>query len=70
MSLVRQMRGGRDYDATWGSRMKGEGPFAALVADRFRAATRRHGLERQWTPLRTDLFTVPRPDTGQLDLFG
>jgi DNA repair photolyase len=70
MSLVRQMRGGRDYDATWGSRMKGEGPFAALIADRFRAATRRHGLERKWTPLRTDLFTVPRPDTGQLDLFG
>jgi DNA repair photolyase len=69
MSLVRQMRGGRDYDAAWGSRMKGQGPLAALMADRFRAATRRFGLERDWTPLRTDLFRVPPRTGGQLDLF-
>jgi hypothetical protein len=38
MSLVRQMRGGRDYDPEWGKRQKGEGPYAKLIADRFAAA--------------------------------
>ena len=37
MSLVRQMRGGRDYDPQWGKRMKGEGPIAELIV-----ATVRH----------------------------
>jgi DNA repair photolyase len=36
MSLVRQMRGGVDYDSQWGKRMKGEGPIADLMAQRFR----------------------------------
>ena len=38
MSLVRQMRGGKDYDAEWGKRMKGDGPIAELIAQRFRIA--------------------------------
>ncbi|MFC3608089.1 PA0069 family radical SAM protein [Stutzerimonas tarimensis] len=43
MSLVRQCRGGADYDSRFGSRMRGEGPFAALLAQRFRLACKRLG---------------------------
>src|SRR3984957_12772694 len=46
MSLVRQMRGGRDYDPEWGKRMRGEGPVAELIATRFRLAVRKFGLDR------------------------
>ncbi|HEY5289031.1 MAG TPA: PA0069 family radical SAM protein, partial [Caulobacteraceae bacterium] len=45
MSLIRQMRGGRDYDAEWSKRMKGEGPIAELLGKRFAIAKRRFGLE-------------------------
>lgn len=47
MSLVSQMRGGRDYDSGFGTRMRGEGPFAQLLAARFRKAWRQLGF----TPL-------------------
>lgn len=46
MSLVAQMRGGRDNDPAFGARMRGEGPLAALLAQRFELACRRHGLAR------------------------
>ncbi len=41
MSLVRQSRGGKAYDSRFGSRMRGEGQFAELLAQRFRLASRR-----------------------------
>ncbi len=70
MSLVQQMRGGRDNDARFGSRMRGEGPYATLIAQRFRAACRRHGLPRpESSALRTDLFATPSAAGDQLDLF-
>ncbi len=69
MSLIREMRGGRDYDSRFGSRMRGEGAYAALVAQRFEAACRRHGLPRpDARPLRTDLFVCPAARGGQLAL--
>lgn len=46
MSLVQQMRGGKDYDSAWGTRMRGEGPFADLIAMRFAKAYRRIGFGR------------------------
>jgi DNA repair photolyase len=46
MSLVRQMRGGRDNDPRFGSRMRGEGEFAELIRQRFALACRRNGLAR------------------------
>lgn len=46
MSLVAQMRGGRDYDSTFGTRMRGEGPFAQLLAARFAKARRQLGFTR------------------------
>ncbi len=45
LSLLRQMRGGKDYDASWGTRGRGTGPYAELVAARFRAAVKRSGLD-------------------------
>lgn len=62
MSLVQQMRGGRDNDPRFGVRMKGEGVFAELIARRFKVATRRLGFLRgEAHDLRCDLFRAPTP---------
>lgn len=68
MSLVRSMRDGKDYDADWGKRMKGTGPYAWQIGRRFEIAARRLGLNAQKTPLRTDLFTPARKGSEQLML--
>ena len=68
LSLVRQCRGGRLYDASFGRRMRGEGPYAQLIERRFAAAKRRFGLAGRTRPLRTDLFTPPDRDARQLRL--
>lgn len=47
MSLVRQVRGGEVYDSRFGVRMRGEGPFADLLAQRFSKAIKRLGLNRR-----------------------
>ena len=70
MSLVRQMRGGKDYDPEWGKRMKGEGPIAEMLAQRFKLAARRYGLDRVLPPLDVSQFRVPPRPGDQLDLFG
>jgi len=68
MNLIRDMRGGKDYDARFGVRKRGEGPYAQALAARFAIALRRFGLTRDHPPLRTDLFRPPSP-SGQFDLF-
>jgi DNA repair photolyase len=70
MSLVRQIRGGKDYDAEWGSRMKGQGPVADLLKTRFLAAKKRFGLDQPWAPLEMGRFRVPPKAGDQIDLFG
>jgi DNA repair photolyase len=67
MSLVRQMRGGRDYDSTFGTRMRGSGEFATLLDTRFRIACRRLGLDRgrDQAGLDTSRFRPPRRDGGR-----
>ncbi len=70
MSLVRQMRGGKDYDVRWGMRMKGEGPIAELIGQRFKIARRRFGLDRTLPPLDLAAFRIPRASSNQLELFG
>lgn len=69
MKLVREMRGGRDYDATWGVRGRGTGPYAQLMAKRFHAAARRHGLDRPSFALDTTQFRRPPRAGDQLALF-
>jgi DNA repair photolyase len=68
MSLVRQMRGGLDYDPQWGRRMKGEGPIAEMLGQRFAIARRRFGLDRSIGPLDVSQFRRPGPE-NQPDLF-
>jgi DNA repair photolyase len=68
-SLIRQTRGGRDYDSDWSQRMKGTGPIADLMAQRFRAACRRLGLSTARAALRTDLFRPPPRPGDQIELF-
>jgi DNA repair photolyase len=70
MSLVRQMRGGKDYDAQWGKRMKGDGPIAELLAQRFRAAKKRYRLDLPFDGLDLGAFKVPAKAGDQIDLFG
>ncbi len=68
VNLLREMRGGADYDAKWFERRTGKGVYASLIAQRFIRATRRLGLSVSRPPLRTDLFRPPQPKTDQLDL--
>jgi len=75
MSLIRQMRGGRDYDSAFGTRMRGSGEFADLLEKRFMLACRRLGFDRgrEHTGLDTSRFRRPAPATRdegrQGDLF-
>jgi DNA repair photolyase len=69
MSLVRQMRGGKDYDSEWGKRMKGEGPIAALIAARFRRHCASLGLNAERRPMDLGQFAVPARAGDQLTLF-
>ncbi len=68
MSLVRSMRGGKDYDADFSKRMKGTGPYAWQLARRFELASKRLELDKTWRSLRTDLFIPPAGSGVQLNL--
>ena len=68
MSLIRQMRGGKDYDSGFGTRMRGEGPFAQLLAARFAKAHARLGYGRL-PALDGTRFIAPRRPSPQGDLF-
>jgi len=66
MSLVRQSRGGEVYDSRFGVRMRGEGPFADLLAQRYAIAVRKLGLDRRESfKLDCDAFCPPG---GQMSL--
>lgn len=68
LSLVRSMRDGKDYDSTWGARMKGAGPYAWQIGRRFQITARRLGLNQNKRVLRTDLFKPPARAGEQLSL--
>ena len=67
MNRVRDLRGGKAYDARFGTRMRGTGEFAELMAKRFRLASKRLGYTE---PAGLDCtgFRPPRRD-GQMALF-
>ncbi len=69
MNRLREMRGGQDYDAEWGKRMKGEGIFAELIARRFRIAAKRLGLDGPLPTSDLTLFRRPPSSGDQLSLF-
>lgn len=69
MSVLQQMRGGQDYQSTYGERMKGRGPYADMLRQQFALHCRRLGLVRRSLDVRCDLFQPPLPANGQLSLF-
>lgn len=70
ISLIKQMRGGKEYDSTWGKRMSGQGEFASLLAHRFALACKRYGLNQKSSRgLDTSSFSVPKEPSNQLDMW-
>ena len=81
MARIRELRGGRDYDANFEHRMKGDGLWAQLIAQRVRQASVRHGLNRPTPTLDVSAFKRPlaslavpvarpaRPEPQQRPLF-
>ena len=70
MSTVQQLRGGKDYDATFGKRMRGEGVYAELLARRFELALKRTGFSaRKPRQLDCTRFIAPRKPSPQGELF-
>jgi DNA repair photolyase len=69
MARIREAHGGRDYDPAWGRRMRGEGVYSDLIAQRFALATARLGLDAKLPTLRCDLFAPPLQEGDQLALF-
>lgn len=61
MNRIRDLRGGKDYDATFGKRMTGEGIWAELFSQRFRKACERHGLNRGRRAFNRSQFVRPVP---------
>ncbi len=68
MARIREMRGGQDYDSDYATRMRGSGPWAELIRQRFQKACARHGLNRERIALDLTQFR-PAGLTGQGDLF-
>jgi DNA repair photolyase len=68
LSLMRSMRGGKLYDAKWGKRMVGDGPYAWMIGRRFEMAAERLGMNESSVELRTDLFAPPSRPGQQLKL--
>jgi DNA repair photolyase len=68
MSLVRQMRDGRDNDPAFGSRMRGSGPYAELISQRFKLARRRFGLDQPRPALDSSRFQPPQTASAQMSL--
>lgn len=69
MNRVRDIRGGRDNDPEFASRMRGTGIYAAIIEQRFRAICERLGLNRTEVLLETSLFRRTAKQKNQIELF-
>ncbi len=67
--LIRDMRGGKDYDSKWFTRQKGTGPYAWMIGRRFEVACEKLGMNVTRSLLTTEHFRKPKPATEQLSLF-
>jgi len=67
--LIRETRGGKDYDSSWNTRMTGAGPVAWMIGRRFELACEKLGFNKTRTRLTTDHFFPPRQAAEQLTLF-
>ena len=69
MTIVRDMRGGREYDARFGARQTGRGAYAELFAQRFRLTCRKLGMNKRKAVLDTSQFTRKESPGAQLEMF-
>ncbi|HZV61067.1 MAG TPA: PA0069 family radical SAM protein [Methylophilaceae bacterium] len=69
MSIVKQSRGGKAYDSAFFKRQRGTGLFADMIAQRFKLATKKLGMNIDRPPMNTALFSPPRPSEPQMSLF-
>ena len=69
MRVLKEMRGGKSYDAAWGTRMRGAGPYADMISKRFRKALARTGLNQATLSLSTLHFRPPPRPGDQMELF-
>ncbi len=69
MATIRAIRGGRDNDPDFFTRMRGQGPWADLIARRVALAIRRNGIPNRRFALCTDLFEPPVLPGTQMSLF-
>jgi DNA repair photolyase len=70
MNLLRALRGGKDYDAEYGKRMRGDGPYAWQIGRRFEIACKKLGLNEVKRTLDNSQFVPPAPEVeNQLNLF-
>ena len=69
MARIREMRGGKDNDARFGTRFTGEGVWAELLRARLRRASAKLGLRSERRPVQLALFTPPRRPSAQSELF-
>jgi DNA repair photolyase len=69
ISLVRSLHGGKDYDAEWGKRQTGDGPYAWSIGRRFELACERLHLNEKRTRLTIAHFRRPEIKRAQLELF-
>ena len=71
MNVIRNLRGGRDYESEFGTRMRGRGPFAEIIRARFAHARQRFEFNSQRTVLSCAHFIPPPPaaPSPQLALF-
>jgi DNA repair photolyase len=67
--LIRDMRGGKDYDSTFGQRQTGTGPIAWMIGRRFEVACEKLGFNTTKHKITVEHFRPPRPGAKQLDLF-
>ncbi|NCP10687.1 MAG: radical SAM protein, partial [Sphingomonadales bacterium] len=66
MHIINDLRGGSDNDPNFGTRMRGQGPWADLLCTRFKRAARVHGLDGPRTRLATERFRRPGGPQGEL----
>ncbi len=69
LNLIRQTRGGHLNNPRFGARMRGSGPYADMIRQRFRIACTRLGLNEKEMVLDCSHFIPPKAETAQLDLF-
>ncbi len=67
--LVRDTRGGKDYDSQWGQRQIGSGPIAWMIGRRFEVACEKLGFNMARAKTTIEHFQPPKPESRQLDLF-